>query len=230
MKKLLFLLCIFIITSCNDDVIEQAPENISGDISLRAASDVHPLDRSFTTPLWEYVTVRPTIWGFNDYYYLTGDNPNSTIRVNGADYQRVRLAGRIFKNNPGYPYNYSQNSGWSRPITIWYSPTMKRHRVIMGMPNSSANTILTAEFKDNYSACDYYQVGLLGYAPGYILPQDRSVYQKAGMLEYFDEVAPYNVHIINELDRFVFRIGSVLYFNQLGGWSGWNSIGYLYAN
>lgn len=219
--SLLCLLCIIAITSCNNDIIEPIPENASEDLSLRAASAVHPLDRSFTIPLWEYVSVNPTPKGYKDYYYMTSDNPASSLTVNNTAYTRVRQVARIFRNNIGYPYNYVPNASGNLgfPLTIWYSPSMKRHRVKLfsplGFPDFSGP-----------SESDYYQTNLLGYVPNYISIHDRDVYQQPDMLTGRTS-EHYN---FNSQEM---RIGTDQFFINnygLAVWSHLNGLGFMYEN
>lgn len=228
MNKLLLLclLCIIAITSCNNDIIEPIPENASEDLSLRAASAVHPLDRSFTVPLWEYESVNPTPKGYKDYYYMPSDNPASSITVNNTAYVRVRQLARIFRNNIGSPYIYNPNTSGNLafPLTIWYSPSMKRHRVVLfGSPASS--------YPDY--ANDYYQTNILGYMPNYIAVNDRPIYQQPGMLDA-------QTSIRHDPNTNAIRLGTPQFFIDnypsppgslsLTEWIGMGLLGFMYQN
>lgn len=219
-KLLLCFLSVLFITSCTDEVIQSMEENQSEEAALRAASAVHPLDRSLTIPLWEYVSLTPSPRGYYDYYYQTSTTtPNQTISVNNRNYKRVRMVGRIFQNPLTGAYNHP---AYSVGVTIWYSAAMKRHRITQSTMGSGGPSY--PDFDSEVG--DYLPVRVLGYVAKTLYHADREIYEKEGMLEYHSQYINWNI------PNYELRFGKWAYFAEnygLGVWTGLTSIGFIYA-
>lgn len=222
MKKILLLMSLILIISCNEEIIEDQQTNIE-EVTLRAGS-VPALDRSNTIPLWEYVSNAPTSHGYKDYYYKTGNNLPGSITVNSRTYTRVRQIGRIFANPLASPYNTPQGSA---ALTLWYSPSRQRHTLEKGFGQAYWPDFRT-------TTPDYVQVGILGYMVDYVSYAHRSEYVKEGMLEW-QAVHMYFEHA--DTNKNTIRLGTNEWFIQNFGvcdnvnpcWSYVKSLGYIYC-